>query len=83
MENNQTYQPQMTNSGGGGSKLPNANCDQTTKWKKFEIESGRPFFLRPGGKHFLVLHSTMDSPSYTNFTFIYTVTFQKKSILCH
>ena len=67
MENNQTYQPQMTNSGGrgggnyqmqivtklpneniqnyqlemfnsgggggGGGKLPNANCDQTTKWK--------------------------------------------------
>ena len=60
MENNQTYQPQMTNSGGGGvnyqmqivtklpneniqnyqlemfdsgggGKLPNANCDQTTK----------------------------------------------------
>ena len=32
MENNQTYQPQMTNSGGGG-KLPNANFNQTTKWK--------------------------------------------------
>ena len=52
MENNQTYQPQITNSrggdklpneniqnyqlemfdsGGGGGKLPNANCDQTTK----------------------------------------------------
>ena len=33
MENNQTYQSQMTDSGGGGGKLPNANCDQTTKWK--------------------------------------------------
>ena len=32
MENNQTYQSQMTDSGGGG-KLPTANCDQTTKWK--------------------------------------------------
>ena len=30
-ENIQTYQLQMTDSGGGG-KLPNANCDQTTKW---------------------------------------------------
>ena len=29
---------------GGGGKLPNANCHQTTKWKIFEIESGRPFF---------------------------------------
>ena len=29
-ENIQTYQLQMINSGGGG-KLPNANCDQTTK----------------------------------------------------
>ena len=34
MENIQTYQLQMTNSRGGGrGKLPNANCDQTTKWK--------------------------------------------------
>ena len=23
--------------GGGGVKLPNANCDQTTKWKKWKI----------------------------------------------
>ena len=30
-ENIQTYQPQMINSRGGG-KLPNTNCDQTTKW---------------------------------------------------
>ena len=29
-ENIQTYQPQMIDSGGG--ELPNANCDQTTKW---------------------------------------------------
>ena len=34
----------MFDSGGGG-KLPNANCDQTTKWKIFEIESRRPFFM--------------------------------------
>ena len=34
MENNQTYQSQMTDlGGGGGGKLPNANYDQTTKWK--------------------------------------------------
>ena len=62
MENNQTYQSQMSNLGGGGvnyqmqivtklpngniqnyqlemfdmrvgGKLPNANCDKTTKWK--------------------------------------------------
>ena len=32
MENIQLYQPQMTDSGEGG-KLPNANCNQTTKWK--------------------------------------------------
>ena len=32
-ENIQTYQPQMTNSRGRGGKLPNANCDQATKWK--------------------------------------------------
>ena len=31
-ENIQTYQPQMINSRGWGGKLPNANCDQTTKW---------------------------------------------------
>ena len=30
-ENVQNYQQQMINSGGGGGKLPNANCDQTTK----------------------------------------------------
>ena len=30
MGNIQTYQLQMIDSGGGG-KLPNANCDQTTK----------------------------------------------------
>ena len=30
-ENIQNYQLEMFNSGGG--KLPNANCDQTTKWK--------------------------------------------------
>ena len=27
MENNQIYQSQMTDSGGEGGKLPNANCD--------------------------------------------------------
>ena len=32
MENNQTCQSQMTDSTEGG-KLPNANCDQTNKWK--------------------------------------------------
>ena len=31
-ENIQNYQPQMIDSGGGG-KLPNTYCDQTTKWK--------------------------------------------------
>ena len=31
-ENIQNYQLQMINSGGGGGKLPNINCDQTTKW---------------------------------------------------
>ena len=30
-ENIQNYQLQMINSRGGGGKLPNANCDQTTK----------------------------------------------------
>ena len=32
-ENIQTYQLQMIDSGGGGGgvKLPNANCDQTTR----------------------------------------------------
>ena len=43
-ENIQNYQLEMFDSGEGGGKLPNANCDQTTKWKIFEIESGRPFF---------------------------------------
>ena len=34
-ENIQNYQLEMFNSGGGelGCKLPNADCDQTTKWK--------------------------------------------------
>ena len=31
-ENIQTYQPQMIDSGREGSKLLNANCEQTTKW---------------------------------------------------
>ena len=45
-ENIQNYQLEMFDSRGegGGGKLPNKNCDQTTKWKIFEIESGRPFF---------------------------------------
>ena len=30
MGNIQTYQLQMINSGGGGHKLPNANCDYQT-----------------------------------------------------
>ena len=30
-ENIQTYQPEMINSGRGGGKLPNENCDQITK----------------------------------------------------
>ena len=47
MENIQTYQPQMTNSGGGEGKLPNTNCDQTTKWKiskNYQLE-----MFDPGG----------------------------------
>ena len=46
-ENIQNYQLEMFNSGEGGEGSilgGNANCDQTTKWKIFEIESGRPFF---------------------------------------
>ena len=34
-ENIQNYQLQMINSGGGG-KLPNANCDQTTNLQRFQ-----------------------------------------------
>ena len=30
-ENIQNYQLEMFDSQGGGGKLPNANCDQTTK----------------------------------------------------
>ena len=32
-ENIQNYQLEMIDSGGGGGKLPSANCDLTTKWK--------------------------------------------------
>ena len=32
-KNIQNYQLEMFDSWGGGCKLPNANCDQTTKWK--------------------------------------------------
>ena len=32
-DNIQNYQLEMFDSQGGVSKLPNANCDQTTKWK--------------------------------------------------
>ena len=34
MKISKNYQLEMFDSdGGGGGKLPNANCDQTTKWK--------------------------------------------------
>ena len=50
-ENIQNYQLEMLDSGGGGGcKLPNANCDQTTKWKIFGIESGRPVTYCPSTK---------------------------------
>ena len=32
-ENIQNYQLEMFDSQGGGCNLPNANCDQITKWK--------------------------------------------------
>ena len=39
-ENIQNYQLEMFNLGGGG-KLPNANCDQTTKWKISKHTNGK------------------------------------------
>ena len=44
-ENIQNYQLEMFDSGGG--KLPNANCDQTTKWKYPKLPTRN--VLREGG----------------------------------
>ena len=45
----------MFDSRGGGGKLPNANCDQTTKWKIFANRKWKTIFLRPAVKRFLVI----------------------------
>ena len=42
-ENIQNYQLEMFDSGGG--KLPNANCDQTTKWKYPKLPTRNDWFL--------------------------------------
>ena len=44
-ENIQNYQLEMFDSDGGGvSKLPNANCDQTTKWKYPKLPTRNVWF---------------------------------------
>ena len=48
-KNIQTYQLQMIDSGGGGDKLPNANCDQTTKWKYPNLPTTNDWFWGGGG----------------------------------
>ena len=49
-ENIQNYQLQMINSGGGGGKLPNANCGQTTKLKYPKLPTTNDRFWGEGGK---------------------------------
>ena len=44
-ENIQNYQLEMFKSEGGG-KLPNANCDQTTKWKYPKLPTRNVWFWR-------------------------------------
>ena len=53
-ENIQNYQLAMFDSEGGGgfSKLPNANCDQTTKWKYPKLPTRNVRFLRRGGVNY-------------------------------
>ena len=50
-ENIQNYQLEMFESDGGGgfSKLPNANCDQTTKWKYPKLPTRNVRFWWKGG----------------------------------
>ena len=48
-ENIQNYQLEMFDSeGGGGGKLPNANCDQTTKWKYPKLPTRNVWFWGEG-----------------------------------
>ena len=48
-ENIQNYQLEMFDSGGGGGcKLPNANCDQTTKWKYPKLPTRNVWFWGRG-----------------------------------
>ena len=48
-ENNQNFQLEMFDSGGGGGgKSPNANCDQTTKWKITKHTNHKLPILRGG-----------------------------------
>ena len=49
-ENIQNYQLEMFDSGGGvGCKLPNVNCDQTTKWKYPKLPTRNVWFSGEGG----------------------------------
>ena len=49
-ENIQNYQLEMFESDGegGGCKLPNANCDQTTKWKYPKLPTRNVWFWWEG-----------------------------------
>ena len=49
-ENIQNYQLEMFKSDGegGGCKLPNANCDQTTKWKYPKLPTRNVWFWWEG-----------------------------------
>ena len=40
------YQLEMFDSDGGAGKLPNANCDQTTKWKYPKLPTRNIWFWR-------------------------------------
>ena len=49
-ENIQNYQLEIFESGGG--KLPNANCDQTTKWKYPKLPTRNVCFWGGGGVNY-------------------------------
>ena len=51
-ENIQNYQLEMFDFGGRGEKLPNANCDQTTKWKYPKLPTRNVSILKGGGVNY-------------------------------
>ena len=66
-ENTQNYQLEMFDLGGGGAKLPNTNCDQTTKGKYPKLPTRNVRFQGGGVNYQMQIVTKLPNENIQNY----------------